>query len=249
MDTTPLNILRDCSVHLISKPLFMEPDHMKVNFMGDASDGERLAEFAGRLCYMSQNNPANRATSEYLTNIMGQRHFSVTEHANYSILAEGISRSLTHEYVRHRHLSPSQLSQRYVDSSDTAFVLPPAFIGNAALEGAFEADMGYALRAYDRYSDLLMQQYSDITNTTERRKKAREAARCVLPNSTETKIVMTGNVRAWRHFLTLRANAGADQEIQRLARKIHAILVAEAPSFFGDYQDSSIGLVPTFSEV
>lgn len=87
---------------ILSRPTFTEPSHLPVNWLGEASDGEKLAEFAGRLCYMSQRNPASRQTREYLENIKRQGHGSVLEHANYSVLAEGISRSLTHELVRHR---------------------------------------------------------------------------------------------------------------------------------------------------
>ena len=101
---------------LLARPVFLEPDHLKVKWLGESTDGERLAEFAGRLCYMSQKNPANRATRDYLENIKKQGHGSVLEHANYSLLLEGVSRSLTHELVRHRAgFAYSQLSQRYVD--------------------------------------------------------------------------------------------------------------------------------------
>ena len=86
---------------------------MPVQWLGDATDGERLSEFAGRLCYMSQRNPAGRSTHEYIENIKKQGHGSVLEHANYSLLLEGVSRSLTHELVRHRAgFAYSQLSQR-----------------------------------------------------------------------------------------------------------------------------------------
>ena len=89
-----------------------------MNWIGESTDGERLAEFAGRLCYMSQHNPASRSTRDYLENIKKQGHGSVLEHANYSLLLEGVSRSLTHELVRHRAgFAYSQLSQRYVDES------------------------------------------------------------------------------------------------------------------------------------
>ena len=87
---------------IISRPVFTEPEHLPVSWLGESSDGERLAEFAGRLCYMRQRNPANRQTREYLENIKRQGHGSVLEHANYSLLLEGVSRSLTHELVRHR---------------------------------------------------------------------------------------------------------------------------------------------------
>ena len=84
---------------------------------------------------MSQRNPANRTTRDYLENIKKQGHGSVLEHANYSVLVEGVSRSLTHELVRHRAgWAYSQLSQRYVDESVADFVMPPAIIGDESLE-------------------------------------------------------------------------------------------------------------------
>ena len=100
-------------VTVLARPSFAEPAHLGVAWMGEATDGERLAEFAGRLCYMSQKNPAGRSTREYLENIKRQGHGSVLEHANYSLLLEGVSRSLTHELIRHRAgFAYSQLSQR-----------------------------------------------------------------------------------------------------------------------------------------
>src|SRR4051812_24284240 len=136
-------------VTVLSRPSFSTPEHLPVQWQGESSDGERLAEFAGRLCYMSQHNPANRSTREYLENIKKQGHGSVLEHANYSLLLEGVSRSLTHELVRHRAgFSFSQLSQRYVDESDAHFVVPPAIAGDAALEGAWRAQIEGAQAAY-----------------------------------------------------------------------------------------------------
>ena len=127
-------IYRQPQITIIARPSFAEPSHLPVNWLGESSDGERLAEFAGRLCYMSQKNPANRATREYLENIKKQGHGSVLEHANYSLLLEGVSRSLTHELVRHRAgFAYSQLSQRYVDESEANFVMPPAIMGDEDL--------------------------------------------------------------------------------------------------------------------
>ncbi len=124
-------------ITVLARPQFAEPAHLPVQWIGEGTDGERLAEFAGRLCYMSQKNPANRTTRDYLENIKKQGHGSVLEHANYSLLLEGISRSLTHELVRHRAgFAYSQLSQRYVDESDAAFVVPPAILGDEALVAA-----------------------------------------------------------------------------------------------------------------
>ena len=122
-----MDIIRDPRVTLLARPQFLEPAHLPVQWKGESSDGERLAEFAGRLCYMSQHNPAGRSTADYLQNILKQGHGSVFEHSTYVLLIEGISRSCSHELVRHRAgLGYSQLSQRYVDESHAAFVMPPA---------------------------------------------------------------------------------------------------------------------------
>ena len=224
-------------VTVLARPDFAEPSHLLVEWQGESTDGERLAEFAGRLCYMSQHNPAKRATREYLENIKKQGHGSVLEHANYSLLLEGVSRSLTHELVRHRAgFAYSQLSQRYVDESHAAFVVPPAIIGDEALEAAWRAQIESAQAAYVALVEQLMERYSWVADKVHRRKMAREAARGVLPNSTETKIVVTGNARAWRTMLELRSSEGAEMEIRRAALAVLRVLRAEAPGFFSDFE-------------
>jgi thymidylate synthase (FAD) len=224
-------------ITVLSRPSFTTPPHLAVHWMGDSTDGERLAEFAGRLCYMSQHNPAGRQTRDYLENIKKQGHGSVLEHANYSLLLEGISRSLTHELVRHRAgFAYSQLSQRYVDESQASFVVPPAVIGDEALERAWREQIESAQRAYVALVEQLMERYAWVADKVHRRKMAREAARAVLPNATETKIVVTGNARAWRTMLELRSSEGAELEIRRLAVAIIRVLAAEAPGFFSDFE-------------
>ena len=223
-------------VTLLAKPQFFEPSHLPVTWLGENTDGERLAEFAGRLCYMSQANPAKRPTREYLENIKKQGHGSVLEHSNYSLLLEGVSRSLTHELVRHRAgFAYSQLSQRYVDESNASFVVPPAIAGDAALEGRWREEVDGAQKTYVALVEQLMERYGWVSDRVHRRKMAREAARAVLPNATETKIVVTGNARAWRTMLELRAGEGAEMEIRRLAITVLRLLQREAPGFFSDF--------------
>ncbi len=224
-------------VTVLARPSFSEPAHLPVQWSGESTDGERLAEFAGRLCYMSQKNPAKRSTREYLENIKKQGHGSVLEHANYSLLLEGISRSLTHELVRHRAgFAYSQLSQRYVDESDAAFVVPPAILGDEALVAQWKAQVEAAQATYIALVEKLMERYAWVADKVHRRKMAREAARGVLPNSTETKIVVTANARAWRTMLELRTGEGAEQEIRRLAVLVLRTLQAAAPGFFDDFE-------------
>jgi thymidylate synthase (FAD) len=232
-----MDVIRAPRVTLIARPHFLEPAHLAVSWRGDASDGEKLAEFAGRLCYMSQANPAKRTSAEYLENIMKQGHGSVLEHAVYVLLIEGISRSCSHELVRHRAgFGYSQLSQRYVDESHAAFVVPPAMLGDAPLEAAWLTQITTAQAAYVAAVEDLMRRYDGVADKVHRRKMAREAARSLLPNATETKIVVSANVRAWRTMLELRCGEGAEQEIRRMAVAVLRLLTAEAPRLFGDFE-------------
>ena len=230
-------VVRTPLVTMLARPAFAPPTHLPVAWVGEASDGERLAEFAGRLCYMSQGNAAQRTTHEYLDNIKKQGHGSVLEHASYSLLLEGVSQSLTHELVRHRAgFAYSQVSQRYVDESAACFVMPPAVIGDATLEAAWCAQMEAALDSYVTLVDALMLRYGWVNDSVQRRKLSREAARGVLPNNTETKIVITGNARAWRTMLELRTGEGAELEIRRAAIAMLRVLRVETPMFFSDFE-------------
>src|SRR3954465_5032333 len=224
-------------ITLLPRPQFLEPGHLPVKWMGENTDGERLAEFAGRLCYMSQANPASRETRAYLANIKKQGHGSVLEHANYSVLIEGVSRSLTHELVRHRAgFAYSQLSQRYVDESKAAFVIPPALVGEEALEKEWREQIEGAQKSYVRLVEHLMERYGWVADKVHRRKMAREAARGVLPNWTETKIGVTANARAWGTMLELRSSEGAELEIRRCAVTMLKLLRLESPAFFSDFE-------------
>jgi len=235
--TDSVEIFREARISLIARPQFLEPEHLAVKWRGEASDGERLAEYAGRLCYMSQHNPVNRTTAEYLENIKQQGHGSVLEHAVYVLLIEGISRSCSHELVRHRAgFGYSQISQRYVDESHAAFVMPPAVGGDPALEAEWERQVTAAQAAYVQAVDGLMRRYEWVTDKVHRRKMAREAARSVLPNATEVKIVVSGNARAWRTMLELRCGEGAELEIRRMAIAVLRVLQKEAGALFSDFE-------------
>jgi thymidylate synthase (FAD) len=224
-------------VTVLSRPSFVEPAHLPVKWIGESTDGERLAEFAGRLCYMSQHNPAGRSTAEYLGNILRQGHGSVFEHSTYVVLIEGISRSCSHELVRHRAgWGYSQLSQRYVDESHAAFVMPPAISGDPELEAEWTRQVEAAQAAYVAAVERLITRYEWVDSKVQRRKMAREAARSVLPNATEVKIVASANVRAWRTMLELRLGEGAELEIRRMAVACLRLLQQEAPSLFADFE-------------
>jgi thymidylate synthase (FAD) len=230
-------IVRDPRVTVLSRPHFVEPAHLPVQWVGDATAGEQLAEYAGRLCHMSQRNPAERSTREFLENIKKQGHGSVLEHANYSLLVEGVSRALSHELVRHRAgFAYSQLSPHAGDEREVRFVLPPAIVGDEALEATWSGQMALALERYRELVDAVMTRHGWIDDKVQRRRMARDAARSVLPNSTEAKIVVTGNARAWRFLLEAHASETADLEFRRLAVAVLQVLQREAPGFFSDFE-------------
>ncbi len=206
--------------------------------LGD-DDGEWLVEMAGRMCYQSWakqgEKSKGRSHAEHVKHLIEVGHGAAIEHANFTFAIWNVSRSLSHELVRHRIASYSQLSQRYVDSSDVAFVIPPAIQELEKVDqGAYRAWVEHCERSRQVYEELtakLSDMYSDIESNLERRKKARQAARSVLPNATETKIVVTMNARAVRHLIELRANPAADVEIRKLAVKTCRILQDKAPLF------------------
>lgn len=234
------------SVQLIAWTNFQAP--ADVPWETDAEGGQALAEFAGRACYQSWSkpNPATATNSSYLRHILEVGHLSVLEHGTATFYFTGVSRSFTHELIRHRHFSYSQLSQRYVPERDAAMVEPEVIAANPELHKKFVEASEAAVRAYNELLEGLEATFADVPNATLRRKQARQAARAVLPNATETRIVVTGNYRAWRHFIAMRATEHADVEIRELAIATLRELQKLAPSVFGDF---TISALPDGSEI
>jgi len=199
-------------------------------------DGELPVVIGGRNCYQSFST--GREHGEYIKNILKQGHGSVLEHSNYGILITGVSRSLTHELIRHRQFGVSQLSQRFVEHDDCNFVVPPALMPHwdakakevSSIQAEFIDMAEYAVNAYEYW----MQIYQKLGL---KNKEVKEAARAVLPNCTETRILITGDLRCWRVFFELRCDEGADKEIRRLAWMCYKRLREECPNVFGDYEE------------
>lgn len=227
-------------VQLIAKTEFMAPPG--VPWETDADGGEALTEFAGRACYQSWSkpNPKTATNAGYISHIIDVGHFSVLEHASMSFYISGISRSATHELIRHRHFSYSQLSQRYVPEHDSEVVVPPGFEDDPELVEIFTSAVDASRATYTELLKRLEAKFADQPNAVLRRKQARQAARAVLPNATETRIVVTGNYRAWRHFIAMRASEHADVEIRRLAIACLRELVTVAPAVFSDFVISTL---------
>lgn len=200
------------------------------------SDGEALVEFAGRSCYESWDkpNPSTATNAGYIKHILEVGHLSVLEHSSITFYVTGISRSLTHEQVRHRHFGYSQLSQRYVDpgngGSATGPVLPPLYDGDEVAQAIILKSWEAAREAY---SSLI--KHGQEKNPGLARKEYRQAARAVLPNLTETRIVMTANYRALRHFFHMRCALAADIEIRTMALDMLEQCKKLAPSIFADF--------------
>jgi thymidylate synthase (FAD) len=240
-----VHIVRKPRVTLIARQEFIYPDHIRWESDSDVA-AQVVAEFAGRLCYLSFGEDAGlegghrtisgRTTNaSYLGNILKVKHGSVLEHAVWTLLIEGVSRSLTHELVRHRAgFGFSQLSQRYVDESDIGFVVPPEVEEGTEEFATWKTACETTLAAYRGLLSDISEKIADDGPATMRKKRARQAARAVLPNSAETKIVVTGNARSWRHFIEMRGSPSADVEIRRLAIDVLRVLNGEAPNIFGD---------------
>src|SRR6476660_7565733 len=157
-----MDIIRQPTITLIARPQFLVPPHLRVEWRGEATDGERVAEYAGRLCYMSQRNPAGRSTAEYLQNILRQGHGSVFEHTVYVLLVEGISRSFSHELVRHRAgFGYSQLSQRYVDESVAEYVEPDIIANDPELHAIWLETVKQSHAAYVKLAEALNTKLAD----------------------------------------------------------------------------------------
>lgn len=215
------------------------------------SDSEVAAEVAtetaGRVCYMSFAKPRPGGNAAYLHHIKEVGHGSVLEHAVWNFLFTGVSRSLTHELVRHRAgMGYSQLSQRYVDESTAEYVEPDIIATDPELHGIWLDAVKQVHAAYVTLAEKLNAKLADPAaaaaamippgaDRTTRRKAARQAARSVLPNACETKIFVTANARSLRHFLEMRGSAHAEPEIRKLACAVLDVLQKESPNLFGDY--------------
>lgn len=239
----PLGIVRDPSIYLVGKQVVDEDgmaDFLRDHGMEWTPDtqvpAQLLAEAAGRVCYMSFGK-GRGSNQEYLDNILSSGHGSVLEHAVWNFVITGVSRTFTHELVRHRAgFGYSQLSQRYVNESKSEFIEPDCIADDLESHAIWVASIEQSQGAYRELAKRLRKQFAHIENRTQRRKLARQAARSVLPNATETKIFVTANARALRHFIELRASEHAEVEIRKVATGVLKILSEDAPNIFGDYR-------------
>jgi thymidylate synthase (FAD) len=212
-------------------------------------DSSQVCKTAGQLCYASfgPRRTTNENAAAYFERLTSAGHGSVLEHANFSFLLYGISRSVTHELVRHRAgVGISQISQRYVSGRVLRFVERPEYQDDPELHAFFEERADRAAAEYEAMADRLLERQKsgaallDAEHKTDARKKVQQTARSVLPNETEAPMVFTGNVRALRHIIEMRADGHAESEIRNLAARLFLCLATADPILFGDYELQSL---------
>lgn len=226
---------------MVDLPDYVRDQHRSMD------DAASLCKLAGQTCYLSfgDNRTRNDATSakRYFDNIKSSGHGSVLEHACFSMLVWGVDRAFSHELVRHRAgWAYSQLSQRYVSGKTLRFVERPEYQDDPVLHERFCRWADRARDEYDTRATLLASKVRAeetlYSSATERRKAVNQAARNCLPNETETALVLTGNVRAWRHVLETRGSVSADVPISMVTQRAYEILRAVSPVLFDDYDTS-----------
>jgi thymidylate synthase (FAD) len=207
-------------------------DNVFSELNGAPFSAEHILEFAGRNCYQSWNrpNPKTARTDDYIRNIISQQHFSVLEHVSFTVYIDGISRSCSHQLVRHRHFSFSQLSHRYVRPDKIRVVVPPKYRNDPV-----------AMKVLERAAEDAALAYAALTASSSpvSRKSVNEAARAVLPHMLETSIVVTGNLRAWREFFEKRLSPSVDAEIREVAVKCLEVAKKVSPTVFEGFGDCS----------
>lgn len=241
-----MKIILEPTVTILSTPNFFP--HPRYVVPEDGSPAERLIAHAGKGCYDSYGADG-RSVSDHIASLVGSGHGSVLEHANVSFFIEGVSRGLSHELVRHRHLSFSQRSTRYTAEEDAGIVLEPflasiyekmerdsATLDEAAIVNLFIKGCTDDLIIYSRLVTWLMELNTFKLKGKDLRKWARGIARQKLPHALETRLTVTGNLRAWRDFIEQRLTRHAEAEIYRLASAIAIQLKETIPFVFNDFR-------------
>ena len=195
---------------------------MKVVLLNYTKDPDQICAAAAQSCYSEKGASELFATTSgdkakrIIKKVVGMGHLSVTEHAYFTFSIEGVSRSLTHQLVRHRIASYSQQSQRYVSMDRAMYVIPPAIAADIEAKKLYAKTMDDAWRAYAELA----------------KKVEKEDARYVLPNACHTNITVTMNARELWHFLSLRCCRRAQWEIRMMAWKMLVEAKKAAPILF-----------------
>ncbi len=190
---------------------------MKIDLLAVTEKAEQLIEFAARVCYRSHPSAQEGSAEKLIGRLLAMGHESPLEHASATFHIQGCSRAMSHQLVRHRMMSVSQQSQRYVQEACFEFVTPPSLPADSRAE--FARDMESIRAMYAKWKN------SGLKN---------EDARFVLPNACATNIVITANFREFRHIFKLRCARNAQWEIREACAHMLRLLHQHAPAVFDD---------------
>lgn len=210
------------------------------------SDGENLIEAAGRMCYRSWQpydvakpeasnlnvSRVRKGNRPYLANVLAHAHGSILEHVNLTFIIREVSRVVTHELVRHRAgMAYSQESLRYVRLDDLGVWLPQAVKGNPEAAKRFAEVAAFLESVQSDLAGLF-----DIENIREfgPKKELTSMFRRLAPIGLGTSIIVTGNLRAWRHVIAMRTSQHAEEEIRIVLDQVAQICQREYPNAFQD---------------
>lgn len=220
---------------------------MKAHLIAHTMQPETIVAAAAKLCYAKvdatqiMEDMDGPAVERFLDHLVSLGHESPIEHASFTFAIEGVSRTLTHQLVRHRLASYSQQSQRYVKLDQFEYVVPPAIAEDAQARALFIDAMEQDQKTYDALVEILQAKaYDQFISEGMAEKKARRAAekkaiedaRYVFPNATETKIVVTMNARSLKNFFAHRCCQRAQWEIRELATEMLRQVREAAPVLF-----------------
>lgn len=190
---------------------------MQVELLYITPNAEKLIEKIGRICYKSENRITKYSYKKFIKNLIQKGHTSVLEHAVASFKITGVSRIMTHQLVRHRLASYTQVSNRYTTAKN--YIIPDSIKQNKELLNKYIALMNNSFKLYNEL----------INNSIKK-----EDARFILPQCIQTEIIMTANFREWRHILELRLHKSAQWEIRKTMQEILKILYNNSPVIFED---------------
>lgn len=183
-------------------------------------------EQAGRTCYKSEDKITDGSAEKFVRNILKRGHEAVIEHASFTVHFT-CDRGVSHEIVRHRLAAYCQESTRYCNYSKDGFggeitVIEPSWCSEG--DPAYEVWKKACQRAELAYFDLMSIGCSP------------QESRSVLPNSLKTEVVMTANMREWRHFLRLRTASAAHPDMREVAKMLLTEMKNRYPVFFEDFE-------------
>lgn len=231
----------DPRVRLVGRTEFLPPHE----FTTEVDGGDALAEFAGRACYDSFDRPRPETAdnASYLTHILQVGHLSVLEHSTATVYLTEVSRSVVHEILRHRHFSYSELSPRHVPASGLPLVPPESVTADPELAGRYARAATRLAAARAELDELLEAPGGAVPALPPAplaAKQARQLSQRLRSGASVTSLVMTGNYRAWRHFIGVQATDPADVELRGIAVAVLDLLCAQAPHCFADFRISEL---------